>query len=382
MWEWGVDSGKQQMSKTASVVTICFVVASLSLPAVSDKKESDPTWYFAVSGDSRNCGDVVMSAIAHKVRESGAMFYWHLGDFRAIGSIDQDFAKLRPGADKNAYLNSAWPDFIERQMDPFAGLPVYLALGNHETIPPKTRNQALQQFAERLDTPSLKAQRLLDDPKDHLPKFYYHWITGGVDFITLDNATEDQFDQAQLKWFSAELKRAAQNTAVKALVVGMHEALPDSLSAGHSMNEAPLETQSGRKVYQDLVDFRKKTHKNVYVIASHSHFYMENVYNTACRKNSPESVLPGWIVGTAGAVRYRLPNDTAGAGIVKTDVYGFLLGAVSPDGTIHFEFREVKEQDVPEQTRQEYSTEFVRSCFQENKSAYVPAAPIQPPNCP
>jgi hypothetical protein len=366
----------------ADRITICLVIALVSLPAVSDKKKPDSVWYFAVSGDSRNCGDVVMPAIAQKVRESGAVFYWHLGDFRAISAIDQDFARLHPEFDMNGYLKSAWPDFIQRQIGAFADLPVYLGLGNHETIPPKTRSEALQQFADRLDTPALRAQRLSDNPKDLLPKFYYHWITGGVDFITLDNATQDEFDEAQLSWFSAELKRAANNKAAKALVVGMHEALPDSLSAGHSMNEAPLETQSGRKVYQELVDFRKKTHKNVYVLASHSHFYMENVYNTACRKNSPESVLPGWIVGTAGAVRYRLPKDTAGAGIAKTDVYGFLLGAVSPEGTVRFEFHEVKEPDVPEQTRQEYSTEFVRSCFQENKARYIPEGPLQPPNCP
>ena len=32
----------------------------------NDNKKS--TWRFAVSGDSRNCGDVVMAAIAKKVR--------------------------------------------------------------------------------------------------------------------------------------------------------------------------------------------------------------------------------------------------------------------------------------------------------------------------
>jgi len=187
----------QRMRKTASVCAICFAIASLSLPAVSGKKKPNSTWYFAVSGDSRNCGDVVMPAIAQKVRESGAVFYWHLGDYRAIGAIDQDFTRLHPAVDKNAYLESAWQDFIEHQINSFAGLPVYLGLGNHETIPPKTRSQALQHFAQWLDTPSLKAQRLLDDPNGHLPKFYYHWSMGGVDFITLDNATEDQFDQAQ-----------------------------------------------------------------------------------------------------------------------------------------------------------------------------------------
>ena len=346
------------------------------------KKETSKVWYFAVSGDSRNCGDVVLPAIAEKVQKDGASFYWHLGDFRAIHAIDQDFAQLHQGVDRPAYLKAAWPDFIEHQLIPFGDLPVYLALGNHETIAPKTRAAAIQQFADWLDTPELKAQRLRDDPQDRLVKFYYHWIQGGVDFITLDNASDEEFDEDQLRWFSAELERAAQNSEIRTMVVGMHAALPDSLSAGHSMNEAPQETQSGRKVYGQLVTFRTQTRKNVYVLASHSHFYMEDIYNTACRKQTPASVLPGWIVGTAGAVRYRLPADRTGAGEAKTDVYGYLWGAVSPDGRVRFQFRPLAVEDVPRATRQTYSSDFVESCFKKNASDYVPEGPAQPPNCP
>jgi hypothetical protein len=223
---------------------------------------------------------------------------------------------------------------------------------------------------------------LQDDPKDHMLRTYYHWIRNGVDFITLDNASDDQFDDGQLQWFGAEVKRAAENGDVRTLVVGMHEALPDSLSAGHSMNDSPQETESGRAVYRQLVDFRRSTHKNVYVLASHSHFVMENVYNTACRKRDPNDVLPGWIVGTAGAVRYRLPKDINGAGEAKTDVYGYVLATVSKDENISFEFKQIKEEDLPETTRQNYSNEFIQSCFQGNASKYVPDGPPQPPHCP
>jgi len=346
------------------------------------KKETSKVWYFAVSGDSRNCGDVVLPAIAEKVQKDGASFYWHLGDFRAIHTIDQDFAQLHQGVDRPAYLKAAWPDFIEHQLIPFGDLPVYLALGNHETIARQTRGAVIQQFADWLDTPELRAQRLRDDPQDRRVKFYYHWIHGAVDFITLDNASEEEFDEDQLRWFSAELERAAKNSEIRTIGVGMPEALPDSLSAGHSMNEAPPETDSGRKVYQQLVTFRTQTRKNVYVLASHSHFYMENVYNTACRKQTPDNVLPGWMVGTAGAVRYRLPADRTGAGEAKTDVYGYRLGAVSPDGNVGFQFRQLGQEDVPSATRQTYSSDFVDSCFKKNASDYVPEGPAQPPNCP
>src|SRR6266699_603560 len=82
------------------------------------------TWRFIVSGDSRNCGDVVMPAIAANALERfQPAFYWHLGDLRAIYKIDEDMAAA---AQKNgqhlsceSYLKRAWPDFIEHQIVPF-----------------------------------------------------------------------------------------------------------------------------------------------------------------------------------------------------------------------------------------------------------------------
>jgi len=44
--------------------------------------------------------------------------------------------------------------------------------------------------------------------------------------------------------------------------------LPDSISTGHGMNESRQMEKSGRRVYQDLLAFREKTHKFVYVLAS------------------------------------------------------------------------------------------------------------------
>lgn len=37
-------------------------------------------WRFIVSGDSRNCGDVVMPTIAAHSSRYTPSFYWHLGD--------------------------------------------------------------------------------------------------------------------------------------------------------------------------------------------------------------------------------------------------------------------------------------------------------------
>ncbi|HEY4592092.1 MAG TPA: hypothetical protein VIJ61_06770, partial [Thermoanaerobaculia bacterium] len=107
------------------------------------------TWYFAVSGDSRDCGDLIVPKIARAIaddRDHPAAFYWHLGDFRRMYGPDCDVVKRthpdwdckkRPEdqlgpEEMNHYLDTAWDDFIERQVRPFAPIPVYLGIGNHE----------------------------------------------------------------------------------------------------------------------------------------------------------------------------------------------------------------------------------------------------------
>lgn len=123
-------------------------------------------------------------------------------------------------------------DFDDQQIDPFADIPVYLAIGNHELVSPKTRADYLEQFADWLDSPTLRAQRLRDDPHDHKLRTYYHWIQGGIDFISLDNASTDQFDDAQLGWIEQTVARDETDGTVHAIVVGMHDALPDSIFDG------------------------------------------------------------------------------------------------------------------------------------------------------
>jgi hypothetical protein len=339
--------------------------------ATSDSKANP--WTFAVSGDSRNCGDVVMPAIAAGVAQKGASFYWHLGDFRKTTDFDEDMQRqpehLAKPLSISEYEELAWDDFIQSQIVPFGSLPVYLAIGNHETAWPKTREQFIIQFADWLDVPSLRSQRLLDDPRDRQLRTYYHWIENGVDFITLDNATRDQFDSSQLKWFEKVLASDSTNPKIRTIVAGMHEALPESISKSHSMNESPAGTESGRRVYVDLLKTRDEAHKHVYVLASHSHYFMDGIFNTRYwRANG--GVLPGWIIGTAGAQRYALPKESADARTAETNVYGFLLGRVSPDGEIEFSFQHLTESDVPASVVGRYTAQFVHWCFAENSIAH------------
>jgi hypothetical protein len=354
---------------------VTFAVAVLGLLIAFDfpsvAAEAGSTWTFALSGDSRNCGDIVMPAIAADAAKNSARFYWHLGDMRAMYDFDADMTKRpdRVAGGKSLsiadYQNAAWQDFIDNEVAPFGSMPVYLGIGNHELVPPKTRADFVIQFADWLDSPALREQRLRDDSNDRKLRTYFHWIQGGVDFIYLDNASPEQFDSEQMKWFEAVLKRAQANPSVKTVVLGTHAALPYSLASGHSMNDYAQGEQSGVRAYSDLLKFQNETRKRVYIVSSHSHFYMAGVYSTQYWRQHG-GTIPGWIVGTAGAFRYKLPPDASQASEAKTNKYGYLLGTVSSDGTIKFEFRELKEQDVPQITQEKYGPDLVRYCFVEN----------------
>ena len=342
-------------------------------PAQAPQRSTDGTWTFAVSGDSRNCGDVVMPAIAAGVTNSDASFYWHLGDYRAIYNFDEDMQHQPEHVAKplniSDYEQIAWDDFIRNQIVPFGELPVFLGIGNHDTTPPKTREQYIIQFADWLDAPKLREQRLRDDPFAHKLTVYYHWIQNGVDFISLDNATPDQFDTAQMTWFEKTLNAAESNPQIHTVVVGMHEALPESISANHSMNQSATGTETGRRVYIDLLNAQNAAHKHVYILSSHSHYYMDGIFNTEYWRTHG-GVLPGWIIGTAGAVRYALPPESKQARAAETNVYGYLLGQVQPSGEIQFTFTRLRESDVPAGVVDRYKPEFVHWCFAENSAAH------------
>ena len=351
-------------------------------------------WHFAVSGDSRNCGDVVMPAIAAGALRDHAAFYWHLGDLRATFMVDDDIQQAAKLKNKplniSDYQSQEWDDFIENEIAPFGEVPFYMGIGNHETIAPKGREQFAIQFADWLDASILREQRLLDNRKWRAQgrlsdseknrnarqlKTYFHWKQGVVDFIYLDNATPDQFDAEQLKWFDRVIKDDAEDNSIRTVVVGVHASLPWSISCDHSMNESGEGERSGQRVYLQLLDLQNKSHKHVYVLASHSHFFMDGIYNTKYWREHG-GVLPGWIVGTGGAQRYRLPANKSDAKSAVEDTYGYLLGTVHPDGTIQFDFKEVKESDVPVSVKERYTPEFVHTgCFEGNRRMDPPKAP-------
>jgi hypothetical protein len=358
------------MMGVVSIGGLLGVLPSTSLRGAQTAPGRD--WQFTFSGDSRNCGDVVMPTIAADVLKQHPAFYWHLGDFRATYTFDEDILHqpehiTRP-LSISEYLNVEWQDFLDNQIAAFGDLPVFLGIGNHETTFPKTREEFVAQFADWLDRPELRAQRLKDDPRDHKLHIYFHWRQGNVDFINLDNASTDQFDAAQVRWIERVLQRDMADPEVATIVIGMHEALPDSISDDHSMSQSPMGVESGRRVYQDLLKVVRDGHKRVYILASHSHFYMTNIFNTDY-VSAHGGVLPGMIVGTAGAVRYALPPKAKDAGVAQTNIYGYMLATVHPDGLIDFQYKKLEESDVPPAIVNRYKQDFVHWCWVENTQA-------------
>src|ERR1700675_1829456 len=147
------DETKASKQTFSSAFLLCFLVSVIILGLVvwqlrplsnllikdGSPKQSkfvppkEGTWRFIVSGDSRNCGDVVMPAIAaQSIQRYQPSFYWHLGDLRAIYKIDEDMVAA---AKKNgqylsceSYYKRSWQDFIDHQIVPFGTTRFYLGI--------------------------------------------------------------------------------------------------------------------------------------------------------------------------------------------------------------------------------------------------------------
>jgi hypothetical protein len=371
----------------------------LKLPSTAQAKpaaQKAEEWHFVVSGDSRNCGDLIMPAIARDAEKFHPAFYWHLGDLRAIYEIDEDYAgELEPNGKQRVwnlvdYQGKAWDDFVQMQIQPFEDrkIPFVIGIGNHETIKPMTRDLFLDKFANWIGSADFKptpdANQQAQSSASAKPTAYYHLSHAGVDFIYLDNSTDEQFDKAQLAWLKDTLEKDRADPQTHTIVVGMHKALPGSLSNFHSMSETVAGEQSGRCAYRELETIQREDHKNILVLSSHSHFIMTDIYNTPFWREHAKSILPGILVGTAGAVRYRLPEKNLPPVAIKdaaaciksgqkfcaqTDVYGYLLGTVNAKGrpgAIEFEFRTIKQEDVPDEVKQKFSPDTLNVCFKGN----------------
>jgi len=341
----------------------------MSLSSVCSAQASASPWTFAVSGDSRNCGDFVMPAIAAKVKAEKDAFYWHLGDFRWMSKEDEDMAAMQPAGSSltfSEYQERAWDNFLQYQMTSFGSFPVFLGRGNHENVKPMTREGYIAKFSSYLTRPEIVAQRKADGDAGNPLQAWYHWTERGVDFITLDNAGKEEFSDAQLRWLRGVLDRdLAPNSGVHTIVAGMHEALPHSTTSNHAMDDWELGIKSGETVYDWLLN-AQTAGKHVYILASHSHYYSPNIYETPFWKEHG-GVVPGMIIGSAGARRYALPSGVDKAS--KTNIYGYLQATVHADGTIEFGLHELSETDLVQAKWPNAPLDAIHDCYIHNTEA-------------
>ena len=238
------------------------------------------------------------------------------------------------------YLQTAWTDFSQHQVQPFGDMPFFLGIGNHELIAPKTRNQFLIEFESLLDQPELQGSSAAKDAallaalnSRRMARTYYHWIERGVDFINLDNATDDAFDVAQLAWFDAvvdcrsrrqahhdDRSRHARVAAVQQVRRPQHVHEHERTHAAACMSTRGSRRRTRRGMCTCCRAIRISTSP------------MPTTPSTGAIAANGGVVLPGWVIGTAGAERYALPAEVTPGADAREHVYGYLTGTVAPDG--------------------------------------------------
>jgi hypothetical protein len=349
------------------LTSLALLTLAALAPNCAAAQAAGAPWTFAVSGDSRNCGDFVMPAIAAKVHAEHDAFYWHLGDFRWITHEDEDMKAMEPAGSHRSleeYQHQAWDDFLDHQMASFGATPVFLGRGNHENNKPMTREGYLAKFSSFLSRPEIEAQRKADGESGAAAEPWFHFTREGVDFITLDNASHEEFSDAQLRWLRSVLDRdLAQNSGIRTVVAGMHEALPHSTSSDHGMDDWDLGIRTGELVYTWLFA-AQAAGKHVYILASHAHYYSPNIFNTPYWKQHSSVVVPGIIIGSAGAKRRQLPKDADKAS--KTNIYGYLQATVEADGSIDFALHQLSEADLAANKWPNAPLDAIHECFIHN----------------
>ena len=231
------------------------------------------------------------------------------------------------------YEDGAWPDFIAHQLAPFGGLPVMLVAGNHETIPPATREHYCSNSPTGWVRRPCAHSAWRTILTDHHLRANYHWVNRNIDFIALDNASKDQFDAAQLKWFHSVVDRDEKSDRDSDSGGGHHRS-PGSFGESHSMSESAQgqKRADGRFTKRCGMPRTWPTRRSTFWPATPTSSWKTCI--TPMRGRA--MCFPGWIVGTAGAVRYRLPKGTTTGPKAMTDVYGYMVGTAAADGCDRF----------------------------------------------
>ncbi len=393
--------------KRTLVMVLTGLLCSASLPAIARSPQAvarhqDPGksaqatagFSFTVAGASADCGHLIMPAIAKAAHDEKAKFHWHLGDMRSVSKADVDFMFERyfqtPDSTNPTladYQELLMSSIKERQLEPFRvqGVPLMITLGGRDDRRPLSRLGFRVVLRDMYSQPLLSDQRRVDgqadNPKD-IPSSYYHWRVKSVDFISLDNATDVAFDRKQLKWLDGVLLKDMVDSSVRTVVVGATAGLPHSAVPDQSMCLTKAGTSSGERVYKALAQLIKAG-KRVYVLSSHAHYYRAGIYDTEYWRDPQNGgvVIPGYVVGTAGAGRMMLAKDMESDTQARSGVYGYLKGTVNADGAINFSFHELDNKALQSIETQNFESGLAAYCLNDNKAAGLIAEDPMPTWC-
>ena len=81
--------------------------------------------------------------------------------------------------------------------------------------------------------------------------------------------------------------------------------------------------------------------------------------------------MPGWIIGTAGAHRYKLSNEADKGSL--TDIYGYMQGTVQSDGSIDFALHQISEDDLVRSKWPNARLDAIHECYIHNSDSSAEA---------
>ncbi len=206
------------------------------------------------------------------------------------------------------YKEDQWQQFFEIEADLVRDVPLYVAIGNHETV----NHKAPEPFLRLLVPP----QEAAGHPT------YYSFTYSNVHFVVLDGFVETEasadcfflirgfgecLNQGQVAWLEADLKAAADDPAIEHVVVVAHEgpysSKPGRTGSGHLRALLPLFAES----------------KVSLIVSGHDHYYEHGVSG---------NLIHYVITGGGGAPLYETVGPDAPVAyphevLVSTSVYNF-----------------------------------------------------------
>lgn len=361
---------------------VAIAVLGLCAPA-QGKPAGDAPWVFTAAGASADCGSAVMPAIAAASRAQHAAFHWHLGGFRHGSKVDKDALFLRvmqtPGGVPGIldYAGVAQGDVREHQIKLFAGERIYTTFGAPEEERPLTKYQFQITLREQFEYPELVAQRAADGDRlangHGLSPPYYHWRERNVEFISIDTSSERWPEPAQQRWIERVVTRAIVDERIRTVVVATHEPLPHSRALEVDCPpRAVVERREG--LYQTFARVAAAG-KRIYLLSASQHYFLNDLYATPYWQSAEHGavVLPGVMVGTAGAERMLAPGSPPDA---APGDYGYLRAEVAADGEIRFAFVPLTRAELENAPGSDFEPGLGKACSEGNI-----ARPVRPVGC-